>query len=110
MQARTEGHAGIKRQDNLVRLGRILAPRGTNDHALAYMRDVKEFFPGIGPIFFVDRARLQFAYKMRANTREVPQSFLDALPCLLLFAINGYIGAHMHGLSDKDTVLLTLID
>src|SRR5713226_9291052 len=58
MQTRAKGHTRIEFQHNLVMLRGIFAPRWANDQPLADVCDVEIVFPGIGPILFVDDARL----------------------------------------------------
>src|SRR5579883_783266 len=58
MQPGAKSHAGIERQDNVVRLGFIGTPGRSNDDMLSYMSNVEVFFPGIGPVLFVDRSRM----------------------------------------------------
>src|SRR5450755_5107545 len=99
MQSCTEGHTWIEGKHNLVRFGRICAPGGANDQAASDMRDMKVVLPGIGPVLFVDRARLQFANEVRAQARQVPESLFYALARLLFLAIKRKIGAHVHRLT-----------
>src|SRR5229473_4048998 len=65
MQAGAKGHAGVELQYDFLLPGCVCAPRWTNDESLADMGDMEVVFPGIGPVLFVDDARLQVTDELR---------------------------------------------
>src|SRR6266516_534637 len=110
MQTRTKGHTGIEREHDFIRLWRVFAPGGPNNQAASDMRNVEVVLPGVGPVFFVDRARLQPANEVCAKARQVPEPLLYVLARLLFLTVERQIGAHMHRLPREDAVLLALVD
>src|SRR5579863_10722830 len=108
MDARAKGHTGIKFQHHFVFSRRIVTPGRTNDEPFADVCHVEIVFPGVRPVFFIDYSRLQVAYKMLSQTGKMPQALGDALPRLLLIAVNGQVGMAIYWLSSQHAIFLSL--
>src|SRR5579875_3228425 len=109
MQTRAKGHTGVERQHHLLIRRRIFAPRWADDQPSADMCDVEKLLPGIGPVLFVQRARLQLAHEMWPQASQMPQALGHALPCLLLGSIQRYVSVHIHRLAREHAIFLPLV-